>query len=444
MAQHPQQRWNGNGARGSGLVVNGPVNASRIRNFGNNNDSHDTFNVTYQNGQDDSRFKPSCSFETPANKSFAIAVYLRNLPKAKLGEMLVNAAMQGEWDQINLYIKHGADPNHAHNKFGTPLLQAVIHGHHSCADILLSRGASKHHLNCKGLRALDIAVRANDLNAVKVLIKHNDDLNHYPPSSDSALRTAVRGNSIQIVKLLLDGGAGVNMHHLPNGPTALLLAIDFNHIDIAKVLIKAGAGVHYRSPDGNSALALAASKNRLFTELLLEHGARSDREVANTQGETPLFYAIRHGHDKNLGAIQTLLKAGCNMHPPNRSASNSARRYGFNEVAKIIDDHERSLRPPQTSQQTSNQVRSSQPPRPPGDNYASRQAPRGQSAGSREVQRPRPQQQNISSGSTSTRNTYRSFSDNRSDSSCSSTESLAMSSPPSPKHKKKHWWQTKD
>lgn len=106
----------------------------------------------------------------------------------------------------------------------------------------------------------------------------------------SPLMDAVRGNSLGKVRRLLKKGASVD-EKTPEGHTALALAAYLGRAKIAEELLKNGAQVNAVSNDLVTPLHLAAfSGNRDVVQLLLAKGA--DSNALTSGGRTPLMACI--------------------------------------------------------------------------------------------------------------------------------------------------------
>jgi ankyrin repeat protein len=91
------------------------------------------------------------------------------------------------------------------------------------------------------------------------------------------------------------------------------LATQNGHLDIVKALIEAGDDVNYENPDGfTTPLHLAVKNNHLDIILvLLDSGA--DAKKADSEGATPLHYAVDYAQD----LVRMLIDAGADVNQEN-------------------------------------------------------------------------------------------------------------------------------
>ena len=91
----------------------------------------------------------------------------------------------------------------------------------------------------------------------------------------------------------------------PNGE-GLVLAVKEGHLEVVRLLLEAGADKDAANTDGSTALFFAAQNGHLeVVRLLLEAGA--DKDAADTDGWTALHIAAQEGH---LEVVRLLLEAG--------------------------------------------------------------------------------------------------------------------------------------
>jgi len=166
---------------------------------------------------------------------------------------------------------------------------------------------------------LDRALQKNDLATVQAALKREPGLvkmrgSQLPPNTTTLLASAARWGRLEIVKAAVKGGADLEetgaqgltplalaaqsghaavVTYLisrkarldgPDGP--LGVAVAAGHLSIAKNLVQAGCPVNSRNLLGQTALHLAAQKNRQdCARYLLQQGA--DRKAQDWQGQTP-------------------------------------------------------------------------------------------------------------------------------------------------------------
>ncbi|XP_015745859.1 GA-binding protein subunit beta-2 isoform X1 [Python bivittatus] len=160
-----------------------------------------------------------------------------------LGKKLLEAARQGQDDEVRLLMANGAP--FTTDWLGTsPLHLAAQYGHYSTAEVLLRAGVSR-----------DARTKVDR----------------------TPLHMAAADGHCHIVELLVRNGADVNAKDMLK-MTALHWATEHNHRDVIELLLKYGADVHAFSKFDKSAFDIALDKNNPETLLLLQlFAARPER-----------------------------------------------------------------------------------------------------------------------------------------------------------------------
>jgi len=155
-------------------------------------------------------------------------------------EALFGAVMDGDANQVKLYLSKGADVNAKDRQTWTPLHVAIWEGHKAIAEELIAKSADVNVKDKRGYTPLHLA--------------------------------AIKGRS-DAAGLLIDKGANVNVKN-PAGQTPLHLSADYGHKEIVEMLITKGADVNAQAGSQN-ALSLARAKgHQEIVDLLLKHGAK--------------------------------------------------------------------------------------------------------------------------------------------------------------------------
>jgi len=148
-------------------------------------------------------------------------------------------------------------------------------------------------------------------------------------SGQTPLYKAVQLGEKQIVKLLLDDGAIINYE--------LLIASKMGYGNIVKLLLDKGADVNAKDDSGDSALFLAAARNRtIIVKSLINKSPDIDMNIQNQLDQTPYLVASVEG---NMAVVKLLLQNGalktfqCADSPLKLSSKNDLNPKGCEWVA---------------------------------------------------------------------------------------------------------------
>ena len=166
---------------------------------------------------------------------------------SRLDRALVEAAGEGDLDEVRARLDAGADVNAAVDGDGSPLIAAARAGNHAIVTLLLDRGADIN-LGVEGDgNPLIMAAAEGHLEIVDLLLARGADVNAVVPSDENALIQASGGGHLDIVQLLVSRGADVNMRIWADRErggewrTALSQARRGNHRRVIEYLQSVGA-----------------------------------------------------------------------------------------------------------------------------------------------------------------------------------------------------------
>ena len=244
-----------------------------------------------------------------------------NAPQVDGTTALHWAVRYDDLDTADLLIRSGARVSTANREGVTPLQLAAMNGSASMIDKLLKAGAEANAaLTPSGDTALMMAARTGTPEAITVLLEAGANVNAKESwGGTTALMWAASEQHTAAVKLLLDHGADVNARsnfvaaangrgfegRTPAVPkaeqkveefasgwlTTLMFAAREGDLESARLLVNAGANVNAIAGDGKDALGLAIfNGNYDFASFLID--SKSDVNHADTQGFTPLFWAV--------------------------------------------------------------------------------------------------------------------------------------------------------
>jgi uncharacterized protein len=273
------------------------------------------------------------------------------------------AVRADDLDLADMLIRAGAKVSAATREGVTPLQLAAMNGNAAMLLKLIKAGADPNGaLTQYGDTALMMASRTGKSDAVAALLETGAQVNAKETwGGTTALMWAVSERHPAVVKVLIDQGAGVNARsnfvaaangrgfegRTPSAPkadqgveefasgslTPLMLAAREGDVESARLLIAAGADVNAIAADGKDALGLAIfNGNYDVASFLID--SRSKVNQADTQGFTPLFWAVDRRNMETapnfpwmvttdpLPLTKKLLDAGAN---PNALVNNTPR-----------------------------------------------------------------------------------------------------------------------
>ena len=169
-------------------------------------------------------------------------------PNAKFddkGETLLTQSVKcGHYEIIELFLKHGADPNIRNDDMDTPLLIAATIKNFEICKMLVENGASLAITSENGVTPLMTAAGEGDadesMKIVEYFVEKGAEINETDNNRNNVLHYAVPGCN-KIVKFLLDKGAQVNLIS-KTGWTPLLIAGSRSSSGNALLLAQQGAG----------------------------------------------------------------------------------------------------------------------------------------------------------------------------------------------------------
>jgi uncharacterized protein len=243
------------------------------------------------------------------------------------------AAINGSAAMIEKLVKAGADPNAPLTPSGdSALMMAARTGRTSALNVLIESGAN---VNAKeswgGTTPLMWAVSERHPDAVKLLLEHGADVH---ARSNFVAAANGRGFEGRTPSAPANNAAAQKVEEFASGwLTPLMFAAREGDLASATLLVDAGADVNAIAGDGKDALGLAIfNGNYELASFLIDR--KSNLDKADTQGFTPLFWAVDRRNMETapnfpwmvtadpLPLIRKLLDAGAN---PNAIVNNTPR-----------------------------------------------------------------------------------------------------------------------
>jgi ankyrin repeat protein len=177
------------------------------------------------------------------------------------------------------------------------------------------------------------AVRTDDASGVAGLLERGFDPNAHDESGQSALSLAVREKSDRVVDVLLKHPQLDLNSRNSVGETALMLAALQGRLELAQRLIEQGASI---SQDGWNPLHYAATgPEPKIVALLLQRGAPIDARSPN--GTTALMMAARYGSEQSVTLLLAQHADATTRNERGLSAADFARLGGRDTLAKRLE-----------------------------------------------------------------------------------------------------------
>ena len=169
---------------------------------------------------------------------------------------------------------------------------------------LLARGFDPNTHEESGQSALTLAVREGAGQVVDTLLSHPQlDLNAPNRAGETALMLAALKGDLALVRRLTERGAAINrpgwsaLHYAASGPEP----------EVVAWLLERGAALDARSPNGTTALMMAAGYgNEQSAELLLARQASTD--ARNERGLTAADFARAVGREALAKRLDSRLR----------------------------------------------------------------------------------------------------------------------------------------
>jgi ankyrin repeat protein len=181
--------------------------------------------------------------------------------------------------------------------------RAVRTDNASTVEGLLQRGFDANARDESGQTALCLAVRERSDQVVDALLKHPQiDLNAQNSAGETALMFAALQGRLELASRLIARGAAISqdgwnaLHYAATGPEPKVVAL----------LLQRGAPIEARSPNGTTALMMAARYgSEQSVTLLLEHHA--DPTLRNDRGMNAADFARSAGRDSLAKRLESRL-----------------------------------------------------------------------------------------------------------------------------------------
>ncbi len=201
---------------------------------------------------------------------------------------------------VKLFVEHKAEINVRNNTGQTPLMLASQFDRTAIMEYLITNKADVNAQDAQGDTALIWATRREYKSAVDILLRHKANANLQDTSRMTALlyATAAVDDLHDILAALINHGANVNIA-TPEGLTALMIAALNGKLDCVNLLLNANANINVQDPQGKTALAYALQ----VPLLVVNREMRKLNQPGITQPE-----ALKIFNQKAMGAFNSARK----------------------------------------------------------------------------------------------------------------------------------------
>ncbi len=260
------------------------------------------------------------------------------------------AIKKGDREAVEVLLKNGVDPNSYYTHYHSPhyhftaLHSAARTGNVDILKTLIKFGANINARTTYGDTPLDEAIETGHKDAAKFLINNGADI--YPVALVGNYRSpvfiAAKKGDVETLKLLLSKGAIPDTMDC-NGRTPLFYAADEGEADAVKVLLDAGADINHRSNNDLSAICYSLKKNDRLLITMLQNGFNVNSKIEdqkdylifnsvhspellslvvskganvnakNSQGQSPLFYAMIRGYEESIRILKNHGAKNCSI-----------------------------------------------------------------------------------------------------------------------------------
>jgi len=198
--------------------------------------------------------------------NFKIFLYLYvfigfSISKAGAFDDFFKAIVFDQVPVVGNLIYRGMDPNTPTEKGEPALVFAVRSGaHKSVAFLLKQPDIQVDATNSADETALMLAANANDLVSANLLIEAGASVNR--PNWTPLHYAASKGHTA-MMRLLIDNDAYIDAES-PNGTTPLMMSAYYASPMAVKLMLEEGADPNLQNQDGQTALDMALSKDKLL------------------------------------------------------------------------------------------------------------------------------------------------------------------------------------
>ena len=208
---------------------------------------------------------------------------------------MVSAARDGDLATIQRFVAAGADVSIPDENYASPLYHAADAGRADAVRLLLETGADASTPNNQGWTPLMMASNKGFVSVVRLLLQNSADTAMVTDGEGySALHCAAGQGHDIVVAMLLYSAADATITDCI-GYTPLYTAVSKGHLSVVEELLQSGGRTQVNIPNskGWTPLFCAVAEGQPMVKLLLDNGA--EPTLSNNNGWTPLYMAVSGG-----------------------------------------------------------------------------------------------------------------------------------------------------
>jgi ankyrin repeat protein len=245
-----------------------------------------------------------------------------------LGDALLEASAQGKLDQMKVCIDNGVDINYINPNMmstqQTACMKAAAHGQMEALKWLVEQKADWHKATSGGENPITLGAKKGHFDIVYYLIEIGEEVNYKERNyGKTAFLYAAEQGELSAAKQLLAKGANLNEIDKEE-KSAMHLAVRHAHPPIIEFLLEKGLKLNdqmlFEAVAHTSGFKM--DKEKATLGLLLREGLNIN--VQNSDGDTPLHIANKHGNDP---LIDFLRSKGADTKIKNKGGLNAEECY---------------------------------------------------------------------------------------------------------------------
>ena len=196
---------------------------------------------------------------------------------------LMNAAMNGNVQAVELLIEKGADPSLKDNLGWNSLHFAALGGYTDIISQIHTRMSDTESLNGEGATPLLVAAYSGKSRAVKWFLERGANATYEDNGGWNALHSAASSGDPKTIDHILTHVPNIESieSKTANGETPLIIAVRCQMRQGVKCLLKSGANPLAKDNEGKNSLHYASSGDPILLGLVLNHVDNSESTTGN-------------------------------------------------------------------------------------------------------------------------------------------------------------------